>query len=50
MDIYRHNRFSRMERGKIEMELKIFDAADDGEQFIWNLWVQAHILPALEGG
>lgn len=46
-DIYRHNRFSRIEVGK---ELWIADAADDGEQFIWNLWVQERILPALEGG
>lgn len=50
IDIYRHNRFSRMEKGKVEKELKIFDAADEGEQFIWNLWVQERILPALEGG
>lgn len=39
-----------MEKGKVEKELKIFDAADEGEQFIWNLWVQERILPALEGG
>lgn len=39
-----------MEKGKIEKDLKIVDAADDGEQFIWDLWVQERILPVLEGG